>query len=122
PAPISCSVVIGKRRTRTPVACHTALAIAPAVPVMPISPTPLIPSAFTCGSCSSIRMASSDGTSALTGTWYSARFAFITRPERGSSGLLVGWGLGTAVFPAVMFQGQARAVVRRDGTGLVELG
>jgi xanthine dehydrogenase YagR molybdenum-binding subunit len=35
---------------------------------------------------------------------------------------LVGWGLGTAVFPAIMFQGQARAVVRSDGTGLVELG
>jgi xanthine dehydrogenase YagR molybdenum-binding subunit len=33
-----------------------------------------------------------------------------------------GWGLGTAVFPATMFQGQARAVPRRDGTGLVELG
>jgi hypothetical protein len=46
-APISCSRAIGKRRTRTPVACHTALAIAPAVPVIPISPTPLTPSAFT---------------------------------------------------------------------------
>jgi CO/xanthine dehydrogenase Mo-binding subunit len=34
----------------------------------------------------------------------------------------VGWGLGTAVFPVVMFQGQARAVLRRDGTGLVEVG
>jgi len=38
------------------------------------------------------------------------------------NGLLVGWGLGTALFPAVMFQGHARAVLRRDGTGLVELG
>ena len=28
-------MAIGKRRTRTPVACHTALAIAPAVPVTP---------------------------------------------------------------------------------------
>src|SRR6516165_8033951 len=78
-------MVIGNRRTRTPVACHTALATAPAEPVIPISPTPLMPSAFTCGSCSSIRMASSDGTSAFTGMWYSARFAFMTRPERGSS-------------------------------------
>ena len=32
-----------------PVACQTALATAPAEPVMPISPTPLMPSAFTCG-------------------------------------------------------------------------
>jgi hypothetical protein len=32
---------IGKRRTRMPVACQTALAMAPTVPVMPISPTPL---------------------------------------------------------------------------------
>src|SRR4051794_40409385 len=31
-------------------------------------------------------------------------------------------GVGTATFPAIMFQGQARAVLRRDGTGLVELG
>src|SRR6516162_5839196 len=82
---MSCSRVIGKRRTRTPVACDTALAMAPAVPVIPISPTPLMPSAFTYGSVSSMRMASSDGTSALTGTWYSARFAFMTRPDRGSS-------------------------------------
>jgi xanthine dehydrogenase YagR molybdenum-binding subunit len=36
--------------------------------------------------------------------------------------LLVGWGVGTAIFPALMFHGQARAVLRRDGTGLVELG
>jgi xanthine dehydrogenase YagR molybdenum-binding subunit len=41
---------------------------------------------------------------------------------RDESRLLVGWGLGTATFPAIMFQGQARAVLRRDGTGLVELG
>ena len=37
-------------------------------------------------------------------------------------GILVGWGMGTATFPALMFQGQARAVLRRDGTGLVETG
>jgi xanthine dehydrogenase YagR molybdenum-binding subunit len=44
------------------------------------------------------------------------------RQMRDENGLLVGWGLGTATFPAIMFQGQARAVLRRDGTGLVELG
>ena len=44
------------------------------------------------------------------------------RQMRDENGLLVGWGLGTAVFPALMFQGQARAALRRDGTGLVELG
>jgi xanthine dehydrogenase YagR molybdenum-binding subunit len=56
-----------------------------------------------------------------------ARFGWQERPllprqMRDENGLLVGWGLGTAVFPALMFQGQARAVLRRDGTGLVELG
>ena len=44
------------------------------------------------------------------------------RQMRDENGLLVGWGVGTATFPAIMFQGQARAVLRRDGTGLVELG
>lgn len=44
------------------------------------------------------------------------------RQMRDENGLLVGWGVGTATFPALMFQGQARAVLRRDGTGLVELG
>jgi xanthine dehydrogenase YagR molybdenum-binding subunit len=56
-----------------------------------------------------------------------ARFGWEGRPlaprqMRDENGLLVGWGLGTATFPAVMFAGQARAVLRRDGTGLVELG
>ncbi len=37
-------------------------------------------------------------------------------------GLLVGWGMGTATFPALMFQASARAVLRADGSGLVELG
>ena len=55
------------------------------------------------------------------------RFGWEGRPRaprqmRDESGLLVGWGLGTAIFPAIMFQGQARAILRRDGTGLVELG
>ena len=35
--------MIGNLRTRTPVACHTALAIAPTVPVIAISPTPFTP-------------------------------------------------------------------------------
>lgn len=35
-------------------------------------------------------------------------------------GFLVGWGVGTATFPAIMFQAEARAVLRGDGTGLVE--
>jgi xanthine dehydrogenase YagR molybdenum-binding subunit len=36
--------------------------------------------------------------------------------------LLVGWGVGTATFPALMFQGEAKATVRRDGSGLMEIG
>ncbi|MGA8759984.1 MAG: xanthine dehydrogenase family protein molybdopterin-binding subunit [Stellaceae bacterium] len=56
-----------------------------------------------------------------------ASFGWAGRPlaprqMRDENGLLVGWGLGTATFPAIMFQGQARAVLRRDGTGRVELG
>jgi xanthine dehydrogenase YagR molybdenum-binding subunit len=35
---------------------------------------------------------------------------------------VVGWGVGTATFPALMFQGAARAVVRADGGGIVETG
>jgi xanthine dehydrogenase YagR molybdenum-binding subunit len=44
------------------------------------------------------------------------------RQTRDESGLLVGWGMGTATFPALMFQGHARAVIRSDGTGIVEIG
>jgi xanthine dehydrogenase YagR molybdenum-binding subunit len=56
-----------------------------------------------------------------------ARFGWDGRPlrprrMRDENGLLVGWGLGTATFPAVMFEGHARAVLRHDGSGLVELG
>ncbi|MBV9829153.1 MAG: xanthine dehydrogenase family protein molybdopterin-binding subunit [Alphaproteobacteria bacterium] len=56
-----------------------------------------------------------------------ARFGWHGRPlaprqMRDENGLLVGWGLGTATFPAIMFEGHARAVLRRDGTGLVETG
>jgi xanthine dehydrogenase YagR molybdenum-binding subunit len=36
--------------------------------------------------------------------------------------LLVGWGVGTATFPAMMFQAEARAVIRRDGSGVMEIG
>ena len=53
------------------------------------------------------------------------RFGWAGRPlqprrMRDPSGLLVGWGMGTALFPAPMFQARARAVLRRDGTALVE--
>jgi xanthine dehydrogenase YagR molybdenum-binding subunit len=56
-----------------------------------------------------------------------AKFGWAARPKqprqmRDADGLLVGWGMGTAVFPALMFQAAARAVLRRDGTGVVETG
>jgi xanthine dehydrogenase YagR molybdenum-binding subunit len=38
------------------------------------------------------------------------------------NGFLVGWGVGTATFPALMFAGNARAVIKADGTGIVEIG
>ena len=44
------------------------------------------------------------------------------RQMRDAAGLLVGWGVGTATFPALMFQGHARAVIRNDGTGVMEIG
>ena len=55
------------------------------------------------------------------------RFGWHRRPlqprqMRDEAGLLVGWGLGTATFPAFMFEGHARAVIRRDGRGIVETG
>ncbi len=55
------------------------------------------------------------------------RFGWASRPlaprqMRDEAGLLVGWGVGTATFPALMFQAQARAVLRSDGTGVVETG
>jgi xanthine dehydrogenase YagR molybdenum-binding subunit len=55
------------------------------------------------------------------------RFGWAKRPleprsMRDEAGLLVGWGVGTALFPAVMFQGRARAIIRDDGTGAVEIG
>ena len=39
---------------------------------------------------------------------------------RDDAGLLVGWGMGTATFPAHMFEAEARAVIRRDGTAAME--
>ncbi len=56
-----------------------------------------------------------------------ARFGWERRPReprrmRDADGLLVGWGMGTATFPALMFQAQARAVIRRDGGGVMETG
>jgi xanthine dehydrogenase YagR molybdenum-binding subunit len=56
-----------------------------------------------------------------------ARFGWAGRPlqprqMRDENGLLVGWGMGTATFPALMFAGNARAVLRADGRGLVQTG
>ena len=55
------------------------------------------------------------------------RFGWARRPLkprqlRDDAGFLVGWGVGTATFPALMFQAEARAVIRSDGSGLVETG
>ena len=41
---------------------------------------------------------------------------------RDDAGLLVGWGVGTATFPAIMFQAQARAELRADGSAVMETG
>ncbi|SNR70254.1 xanthine dehydrogenase family protein molybdopterin-binding subunit [Puniceibacterium sediminis] len=54
-----------------------------------------------------------------------ARFGWAGRPlaprqMTDENGMLVGWGMGTALFAAPMFAAQARAVLRPDGTGLVE--
>src|SRR5271156_7146286 len=51
-----------------------------------------------------------------------ARRPLAPRQMRDAAGLLVGWGMGTATFPAIMFQAQARAVIRNDGTGVMEIG
>jgi xanthine dehydrogenase YagR molybdenum-binding subunit len=55
------------------------------------------------------------------------RFGWERRPlaprqMRDQDGLLVGWGVGTATFPALMFAGNARAVLRSDGSGVMEIG
>ena len=56
-----------------------------------------------------------------------ARFGWERRPlaprqMRDDDGFLVGWGVGTAIFPAHMFAAQAKAVLRRDGSGIMEIG
>ena len=55
------------------------------------------------------------------------RFGWASRPQaprqmQDEAGMLVGWGMGTASFPAIMFQAKARAVLRQDGTGVIETG
>jgi len=55
------------------------------------------------------------------------RFGWANRPleprrMRDDAGLLVGWGMGTATFPALMFAAEARASVRSDGSGVMEIG
>ncbi|RAI00278.1 dehydrogenase [Acuticoccus sediminis] len=54
------------------------------------------------------------------------RFGWAGRPlaprqMRDDAGFLVGWGMGTAMFPCPMFQADARAVLRDDGTAVVSL-
>lgn len=53
------------------------------------------------------------------------RFGWAGRPlaprlMTDADGLLVGWGMGTALFPALVMQAEARATLRADGTALVE--
>ncbi|MDF2120417.1 xanthine dehydrogenase family protein molybdopterin-binding subunit [Roseiarcaceae bacterium H3SJ34-1] len=53
------------------------------------------------------------------------RFGWAGRPlaprqMRCDAGHLIGWGMGSALFPAPMFQAEARATLRADGTALVE--
>ena len=55
------------------------------------------------------------------------RFGWKDRPleprlMRDADGLLVGWGVGTATFPAFMFQAQATATLRADGSARVAIG
>jgi xanthine dehydrogenase YagR molybdenum-binding subunit len=55
------------------------------------------------------------------------RFGWSQRPlaprqMRDDAGLLVGWGMGSATFPALMFQAEARATIRRDGSGVMDIG
>jgi xanthine dehydrogenase YagR molybdenum-binding subunit len=54
------------------------------------------------------------------------RFGWAGRPlaprsMRDAQGLLTGWGIGTATFPALMFHAEARAEIRANG-GVVEIG
>ncbi len=55
------------------------------------------------------------------------RFGWQRRPVaprqmRDRDGLLVGWGVGTATFPALMFAAEAKAMLRLDGSGVMEIG
>ncbi len=55
------------------------------------------------------------------------RFGWAARPlaprqMRDANGMLVGWGMGTAAFPALMFPAQAEAALRRDGSGRMAIG
>jgi xanthine dehydrogenase YagR molybdenum-binding subunit len=55
------------------------------------------------------------------------RFGWSKRPlqprqMRDDNGFLVGWGMGTATFPAMMFAAEARAVIKADGSGAMETG
>jgi xanthine dehydrogenase YagR molybdenum-binding subunit len=55
------------------------------------------------------------------------RFGWSKRPlaprqMRDNNCFLFGWGMGTATFPALMFAAEARAVIRRDGSGVMETG
>jgi xanthine dehydrogenase YagR molybdenum-binding subunit len=52
--------------------------------------------------------------------WASRKLA--PRSMRDADGMLVGWGVGTATFPALMFQAKARAALRADGSGVMEIG
>jgi xanthine dehydrogenase YagR molybdenum-binding subunit len=56
-----------------------------------------------------------------------ARFGWDKRPlaprqMRDDAGMLVGWGMGTATFPAMMFAAKARAFLQQDGSGVMEIG
>ncbi len=46
----------------------------------------------------------------------------MPRQTRDAAGFLVGWGVGTAIFPAHMFEAEAKAIIRRDGSGVLETG
>ncbi len=50
------------------------------------------------------------------------RRTLAPRQMRDRDGFLVGWGVGTATFPALMFAGNAKAMLRQDGSGIVEIG
>jgi xanthine dehydrogenase YagR molybdenum-binding subunit len=50
------------------------------------------------------------------------RRVLAPRQMRDRDGLLVGWGIGTATFPALMFEAQATAVLRQDGSGVMQIG